>query len=62
MKLADLKVFNLPDTPGVYFFRGKKGKILYVGKATNLKDRVKSYFACPPKPWRRRDHFRMEQS
>src|SRR3989344_2759546 len=45
MKLADLKVFNLPDTPGVYFFRGKKGKILYVGKATNLKDRVKSYFA-----------------
>ncbi|MDO8424067.1 MAG: GIY-YIG nuclease family protein, partial [bacterium] len=44
MKSADLKQFNLPDCPGVYFF--KKGKnILYVGKATSLKDRVKSYFS-----------------
>ena len=44
MKLADLKQFNLPDTPGVYFF--KKGKvILYIGKATSLFGRVKSYFS-----------------
>jgi len=35
---------KLPDSPGVYFF--KKGKtILYIGKATSLRDRVKSYFA-----------------
>src|SRR3989344_516420 len=34
---------KLPDQPGVYFFR--KGKsVLYIGKATNLRDRVKSYF------------------
>ena len=35
---------NLPKSPGVYEFRDKKGKILYIGKATNLKDRVGSYF------------------
>lgn len=36
---------NLPDEPGVYFFLGPKKEILYVGKATSLKDRVKSYFS-----------------
>lgn len=45
MKSTDLKQFNLPDAPGVYYFLGKNKKILYVGKATSLKDRVKSYFA-----------------
>src|SRR3989344_4825348 len=45
MKSQDLKQFNLPDEPGVYFFLNDKGEILYVGKATSLKDRVKSYFA-----------------
>lgn len=35
---------DLPETPGVYFFRDKAGKILYIGKATSLKDRVRSYF------------------
>ncbi len=45
MKSQELKNFNLPDAPGVYYFLDKKGKILYVGKATSLKDRVKSYFA-----------------
>lgn len=44
MQRDDLAQFNLPDEPGVYFF--KKGrKILYIGKATSLKDRVRSYFA-----------------
>lgn len=44
MKSQDLKKANLPGKPGVYFW--KKGKeILYIGKATNLKDRVRSYFA-----------------
>lgn len=38
------KVMELPDTPGVYFFLDEKGKILYIGKATSLKDRIKSYF------------------
>lgn len=35
---------ELPDTPGVYFFLDGKGGILYIGKATSLQDRVKSYF------------------
>ncbi len=41
--LADLK--KLPETPGVYFFLGARKKILYIGKATVLRDRVRSYFA-----------------
>lgn len=36
---------KLPDTPGVYFFLGAKRDVLYVGKATSLRDRVKSYFS-----------------
>ena len=41
-KLAKLK---LPDTPGVYFFLGARKEILYIGKATSLRNRVRSYFA-----------------
>ena len=44
MKRQDLSTFKLPDNPGVYFFRDKEGNILYIGKATSLKDRVRSYF------------------
>lgn len=36
---------NLPDTPGVYYFYNAAGKIIYVGKAVNLNQRVKSHFA-----------------
>lgn len=42
MVKEDLK--NIPDSPGVYFFLGLRNKILYIGKATSLKNRVKSYF------------------
>ena len=45
MKLQDLTKAQLPDTPGVYFFRDTDEKILYIGKATSMRDRVKSYFA-----------------
>lgn len=34
----------LPDRPGVYLMRDDKGKIIYVGKAVVLKNRVRSYF------------------
>lgn len=34
----------LPEDPGIYQFLDNKGKILYVGKAKNLKNRVSSYF------------------
>lgn len=44
MKKQDLVNCGLPDSPGVYFFRDSDGKILYIGKATFLKDRVRSYF------------------
>jgi len=36
---------NILSTPGVYFFRDKSGRILYLGKAANLKNRIKSYFS-----------------
>ena len=36
---------RIPDSPGVYFFLGKNKKVLYIGKATSLRDRTRSYFA-----------------
>lgn len=36
---------NLPGVPGVYFFLGPKGIPLYIGRATSLRDRVRSYFS-----------------
>lgn len=39
-----LKTNNIPTDPGVYFFKDKKGTMLYIGKAKNLKNRVRSYF------------------
>jgi len=39
------KIKKLPDSPGVYLFKGNLSKILYVGKATSLRSRVRSYFA-----------------
>lgn len=38
------KLDSLPTTPGVYFFKGKDGAALYIGKAANLRTRVRSYF------------------
>jgi len=47
-KEIQLKLQVLPKSPGVYKFRDKTGKIIYVGKANNLKARVSSYFAKNP--------------
>lgn len=44
MVKADLTKKKLPAKPGVYFFLGKKKEILYIGKATTLSSRVRSYF------------------
>ena len=38
------KVDNLPLAPGVYMFKDKKDRLLYVGKAKRLRNRVRSYF------------------
>lgn len=38
------KLKNLPTSPGVYIHKNADGKIIYVGKAKNLKNRVRSYF------------------
>src|SRR3712207_9475642 len=35
---------GIPETPGVYFFVDKHGTTLYVGKAKNLRARVRTYF------------------
>ena len=39
----------LPDSPGVYIMRDAEGVIIYVGKATSLKQRVRSYFQAGTK-------------
>jgi len=44
MSILKPKIAKLSQGPGVYFFRDKTGKILYIGKATNLRSRVQSYF------------------
>jgi excinuclease ABC subunit C len=38
------KLKTLPTTPGVYFHKDSSSQIIYVGKAANLKNRVRSYF------------------
>lgn len=38
------KLDNLPNSPGVYQFKNKESTILYVGKAINLRNRVRQYF------------------
>lgn len=39
------KLQHLPDSPGVYLWKDADGEVLYVGKAKNLRSRVRSYFA-----------------
>jgi len=40
----EIKLKNLPEKPGVYQYINEKGKVIYVGKAVNLKNRIRSYF------------------
>jgi excinuclease ABC subunit C len=45
---VDPSKLHLPRGPGVYLFKRQDGRVLYVGKATALKERVRSYFAKNP--------------
>jgi excinuclease ABC subunit C len=38
------KLSNLPSRPGIYLMRDKAGKVIYVGKAKDLRARVRAYF------------------
>ncbi len=48
-KEIESKLSLLPDQPGVYLWKDKNGTIIYIGKALNLKHRVRSYFASSGK-------------
>ena len=41
---VEAKLKNLPTQPGVYLYRNENDKVIYVGKAKNLRNRVRSYF------------------
>ncbi len=47
---SDFKSSNVPKAPGVYLFKDDTEEILYIGKARNLRKRVKSYFSTKDKP------------
>src|SRR5438876_11447025 len=38
------KAGNLPNSPGVYLYKDSNNKVIYVGKAKSLRDRVRNYF------------------
>ena len=50
--MFEKKLKNIPSSPGIYLFYNAKGDLIYVGKATNLKSRVISYFHLSFRPIR----------
>jgi excinuclease ABC subunit C len=44
MTLSAEKINSIPNLPGVYIYKDEEGKVLYVGKAKNLRNRVRQYF------------------
>ena len=42
--LIDISKLTIPSQPGIYMMKGKDNKIIYIGKAKNLRNRVRSYF------------------
>lgn len=44
MTKLERKLTKLPNSPGVYFFKDAAGEIIYIGKAANLRNRVRQYF------------------
>ncbi len=50
------EILSLPTSPGVYYFKDNKGKVIYVGKAINIKKRVLTHFSGH-NPSRQRQDF-----
>ncbi len=48
MKQPETQVRSLPHKTGVYLFRNDRGTVIYVGKASDLRNRVRSYFSSHP--------------
>jgi excinuclease ABC subunit C len=46
------KLKSLPDAPGIYLFYNSKKELIYIGKATSLRNRVRSYFSRTQKSFR----------
>lgn len=46
--IGEDRIDSLPGSPGVYLFKDSRGTIIYIGKARNIRDRVKSYFRSDP--------------
>ncbi|NMB48600.1 GIY-YIG nuclease family protein [Candidatus Kuenenbacteria bacterium] len=49
MSTTTQQLKSLPPSPGIYLFYNSKGELIYIGKATSLKSRVKSYFSIGQK-------------
>ncbi|MGD9346259.1 MAG: nucleotide excision repair endonuclease, partial [Candidatus Aminicenantes bacterium] len=51
-KIRDLRAIceDLPEKPGIYFFRNSDNDVIYIGKARSLKVRVRSYFGSTTDP------------
>ena len=47
-----INISDLPKLPGVYIFKSKYNKILYIGKAKSIKNRVRTYFSDSIKDWK----------
>ena len=56
MHLEKKEISQLPSVPGVYYFHNAKGKVIYVGKAINIKKRVSSHFTHNDAA-KKRQHF-----
>ncbi len=50
LKILKSRADGLPKKPGIYFFKDKNNKVIYIGKARSLRDRVKSYFLFTSDP------------
>jgi len=56
--LPSEQIAAIPYTPGVYYFHNQKGKVIYIGKAKNLRNRVCSHFSNNSPGLRKQDFLR----